>query len=265
MMTGCFLANRTTPLLRRAYTAMAVAVIGLGLALPSPASAQNLVQNGQFAITGGTASFSFGGYFDYGPGESLADWTYVPAGTGQNQGAAFDFANGSTSAYYNAGTSTILPSAITAPSGGNFIAMDANWGGATTSAGISQTISGLTSGASYTLSFAYALTQWQGYTGPNSLYWTAELGSSAKNTGTQTISTQGFSGWATATFTFIADNATETLTFLANGGTGQPPIALLANVSLTKAPEPMSLALFGTGIVALMGVARKRPAAARAV
>ena len=110
------------------------------------------------------------------------------------------------------------------------------------------------------LSFAYALTQWSGYgPAPDSVNFTAILGAASQSTPTVSIATTGgFSGWATATFSYVATSASETLQLLAAGGSGQPPLALIANVSLTKAPEPMSIALFGTGIAALAGVARKR-------
>ena len=113
----------------RAFSGLALAMVGLGFAAAPAASAQSLVSNGNFAITGGSTSFSFGGYYAYGgpSNESLAGWAYIPSGTGQQSGAAFDFVSGNTGAYYANATTTVLTSAIVAPGGTDFIAMDANF------------------------------------------------------------------------------------------------------------------------------------------
>jgi hypothetical protein len=257
---------------RTVFPLVAVILAGAALTVASSASAQNLVTNGTFAITGtynGTAtSFWFGGYSYWGGSESLSSWTFVPAGSG-NIGAGFDFVNGATAACYggsstctsgNNSIETILPQAISAPVGGNFIAIDANWSGNTQSSGVTQSISGLTAGTNYALTFSFALTKWSGYGGTSdSAAITAELGSAVQTTAPLTItSPTNFSGWVTETFTFAATSATETLALLASGGTGQPPLALIANVSLTKSPEPMSIAILATGILGLAIAARKR-------
>lgn len=253
---------------------VAVILAGAALTVASSASAQNLVTNGTFAITGtynGTAtSFWFGGYSYWGGSESLSSWTFVPAGSG-NIGAGFDFVNGATAACYggsstctsgNNSIETILPQAVTAPVGGNFIAVDANWSGNTQSSGVTQSVSGLTTGASYTLAFSFALTKWNGdSSASDSAAITAQLGSASQTTNALTItSPTSFSGWVTETFTFVATSATETLALLASGGSGQPPLALIANVSLTKSPEPMSIAILATGILGLAIASRKRRA-----
>jgi hypothetical protein len=58
--------------------------------------------------------------------------------------------------------------------------------------------------------------------------------------------------------TFVATSTSELLNFLAvspNGG--EPPVALLADVSLT-APEPGTLAVLSVGLLGLFTVVRLR-------
>ena len=89
----------------------------------------------------------------------------------------------------------------------------------------------------------------------------------AANNSTQTSSTfsiaaHGFSGWALQTMSFKATAATETLSFLAQGGTGgQPPFLVLGGPNLSLAPEPSTWALLAiAGVVGTGGwlVRRRR-------
>ncbi len=161
--------------------------------------------------------------------------------------------------------------------GGNFFASDSQYHPGV----LSQTISGLTAGDSYTLTFNYALGQQSGFTGANtSNYWRVLFGQSASekdfatgavlaNTSAQnaaglSIAQGGFSGWQTSTMTFTAQNATQVLSFLAQGSPGAPPFLLLDNVSLTAAvPEPTTWAML-LGGMGLMGFVARRRAAKRA-
>jgi hypothetical protein len=272
--------SAVSKLARGARDALAVAAVGSTLVVSAAFAGPppNLVTNGTFAITNpdpaapssGT-SFSFGGAAPYGgpgsPAESLAGWTFIGANSANTIGAGFDVVSGQTTAYWQGQTTTLFASGINAPNNANFVAIDANFGGAAQSSGISQSIStGLVIGQSYTLSFSYALAQWyaQG-SGPDTAAWTATLFGTSQTTPTLTVQTNGITSWATATFTFVANATSTTLQLLATPATGVPPLALVANVSLTKAPEPTGLALFGTGIAALMLVARKRRMTARTV
>ena len=73
------------------------------------------------------------------------------------------------------------------------------------------------------------------------------------------VAGKGFSGWMTETFDYVATSSTEVLSFLASGSpAGQPPFALLANVSMTQVPEPATWALMLTGLAALAGIVRGR-------
>jgi hypothetical protein len=225
------------------------------------ASAQtNLVQNGNFAVTGGTTSFQFGTYNGYAPSETLADWS----STGYN----FVFLPTSTSATSTYGTANLtLYSATTSPSnsfnnasptGGNFIGADADYG----TEPITQTINGLTPGKTYAVSFAWAAAQQTGYTGTTTEQWEVNLGSNAATTQDTAIVTNpstGFTGWMNQTFDFVATSSSEVLSFLANGSpAGVPPFALLANVSMTQVPEPASVLVMFTGLAGLIAAGWRR-------
>ena len=85
---------------------------------------------------------------------------------------------------------------------------------------------------------------------------------SVRANGGNSIAQGGTAPWTTQTAYFEATSATEFLSFLSLGGSGEPPMALLDNVSLYAAPEPSSLALLGTGIA--FGLIRRRRHLARA-
>jgi hypothetical protein len=221
----------------------------------------NLVQNGNFAISGGTTSFQFGlTGGGYSPTESLADWT----STGYN----FVFLPTSTVANGSSGTLTLWSPVSSpasgngftnaSPTGGNFVAADSDY----ETEAISQTITGLTVGKTYAVSFAWAGAQQEGpsYISPTTDQWSVTLGGSGtQSTPVLDVTGKGFSGWMTETFDYVATSSTEVLSFLASGTpAGQPPFALLANVSMTQVPEPASLMVMGTGLAGLLVLATRR-------
>lgn len=170
-----------------------------------------------------------------GSGGKLSLWSQTTGST--------TLANTFTNEYVNNGTTF------------NFIANDGDYSvGATT-----QTISGLTPGKQYTLSFAWAAAQQTGYSGTIAEDWTVSLGSQTFATPTITLASESFSGWSVSTFVFTASASSEVLSFLAYGSAQLPPFMLLADPTLTaQVPEPASITGLLSGIVGMLGLGRWR-------
>jgi hypothetical protein len=241
-----------------------LAALSVSLLLAGGAgAATNLVQNGGFSqSTHGAGELSYN--------TNVTDWSVLSAS--KDKSYDFLFTSGhqatTTGSLGNQGIVKLYGSIPNSPDGGNFIAVDPAY---QNDGPITQTIKGLVAGKDYTLSFDYAGAQQQGFSGKTTEGWTVDLGDDVAQT-TKILSdpSHGFTGWHTASFTFVADASTEVLSFLAKGGpTGaQPPFALLDGVSLTQVssgtPEPASWALmiigFG-GVGAAVRLRRKQAAA----
>jgi len=220
------------------------------------------IQNGDFSTYTGTA-----------PGElgynvNATGWTYTGYNLLYTPGSA-----DTTGAPNHFGDSTMLwgPSNGSAngltisPAGGNFVALDADpqipgYVGPGPSS-ISQTLSGLTPGQDYTVSFYYAGAQQEGadpisgvpYDEATSTSLQVNWGLNYRSTPVLNIAGKGFSGWKQASFTFTANRADETLKFLATGAPiGQPPMALLDGVTVTAASVPEAPVYIGA--VAALGL-----------
>ena len=129
---------------------------------------------------------------------------------------------------------------------------------------LSQTISGLTIGDRYTLTFDWAAGQQRGFSGVTTDFWQVAFGSQTQVTPTATNPSGGFTGWMSDTMTFVATGTTQSLSFTdigtcvtnptACGPTvaGGPPFSLLDSVSLTTGvPEPSTWAMMILGFVGL--------------
>ena len=221
-------------------------------------AAVNLVTDGEFLAT---SLSSPGGYLcnagSFGPCtfSNLTDWNSTcqsSCGDGATPASLlFPGTNGVAFNNYNG-----LYSASDAPLGGNTVAID---GDPVYRASIFQTVGGLTAGNKYTVTFQQAGAQQYGLSGATTEYWEVALGAGAQNSTTMNNASMGFTGWFSQSLTFTATAASEVLSFTSYGAPGgEPPIALLADVSLTAVPEPSTWALMVLGFAGLGFAAYRR-------
>lgn len=257
----------------RSKSLLAAALVApLALAFGATANAStNLVQNGSFENSSYSQSSQFGGTgssFAYG-GQGVNNWTgnagyeiWFKGGT-QNTtnalnywdsiqpGAGYgNFFRGLTNAIYPSETGPAYD-VVTSPDGGSFVAIDGDPEGP---GSISQTISGLQVGATYTLTFDWAAAQLINRNQSYNIELDVNFGGDIQHTAHLFEGPGDFSGWQTQKMYFVANSSTETLTFLSKGAPfGQPPVALLDGVSLTV-PEPATWAMMilGFGAIGLM-------------
>jgi PEP-CTERM motif len=247
------------------------------------AQAANLVNNGSFTMTTlpspgnlnppGASGAEIDSIYNYGG--DLTGWS----STGTNAFNILFFGNVTNAStvdpdtrFTNNGDAQHLNSNFNSlsPDGGNFMAMD---GDGSATGPLDQTITNLTIGKTYTLSFDWAGGELADRTGYDTIMLTGSFGGDAFGTSTyhNTASASdpgSFSGWMNATFTFKADATSEVLSFLAVGtpaGGNVPPFALLDGVSLTAVPEPSTWAMMFVGFAGLGYAALRRRRATPAV
>lgn len=230
----------------------------LTVGISAPAMAANLVTNGGFETNGGAGQLGFNtsaaGWSVTAPGASYA--FLFPAAPATTSGTSADNggANGEFGNVQLWGPGTGVNNGLTvSPNGGAFVAMD----GGFNQGPISQSISGLTVGAHYALTFDWAASQQAGFDGDTTQHLEVTLGSETFDTPTSDLPNHGFDGWHEMTFIFTATDATELLSFLAAGAPDVPPFMLVDGVSLSQVPEPASLAILGAGVLGL-GLQRLR-------
>jgi hypothetical protein len=141
------------------------------------------------------------------------------------------------------------------PDGDNFVAGD---GDPSYSAAFWQTITGLSVGGTYQLTFEQAAAQQGGTFGAATEEWQVSLGSQTQDSTLMFNPSGGFRPWNQQTMTFTATSTSEVLTFLALGRpSGLPPVSLLSDVSLVATPEPSAVFLT-LSTIALLGLAAIR-------
>jgi len=261
---------------------------GIAAVLSLPAFAGDLVTNGSFEDNFGAGQFnqtlpgSAGGQSAGAPGTTASGWTVSGTNSSYPEGYAFIFYNadsftttnsgvGPTSQYGNPGGPATLPlwgsSADGSPAGSYFYGVDSTF----QPSALSQAISGLTVGDTYTLTFDYAAAQQYLYDGNTTDQWVVTLGSQTIATTTIDLPSNGFSGWLTESVTFTYEGlgpSPNLLTFVDNGmggcdsnflncainnpgASGGPPFSLLDGVSLTAAPEPSTWTMMLAGFAGL--------------
>lgn len=258
-----FFKNYEKGILMRARTivlAMSLAVgSAIGPAFATPVT--NLVTNGDFsAVSGGlSSSTQFGTLATVAPQQFITGWTgnngyeiWYPSANA----AVTENANGQ----YSYTDKEKLWGASAPPSGpGTFIGLDGDQTNGF-QASIAQVLHGLTIGSTYQVSFDWAGAQMQSSSGATTESLAVSLGSQTHDLTALSNTSEGFTGWQTASPDFVASSTYETLRFLAVGSPfGLKPFSLLTNVSVTEvpakvsaqAPEPGSLALLGSGLIGL--------------
>ena len=221
----------------------------------------NLVANGDFSsftTYNSNPTAATGGQLGYNT--TATSWTSAAPNGSYNflftPGSA-DNGTGVTGQYGKVqlwGGSNGLDGAI--PGGGNFIGMD----GAYNVGPLSQTITGLTAGKAYTVSFYYAGAQQSGYDGATTEAFKVGFGSApVQETAVLSNVSHGFTGWKQESFTFVADGTSDVLSFLAVGTpNGVPPFSLLTDVSVSAVPEPSTVVLMGLGMLGVAVVRHRR-------
>ena len=230
----------------------------LAAAVGTGARAVPVIVNGDFETTSLTASAQMNT-------TNVSNWSttgynflFFP-GTATTTGAA----SVSYGQFYLGGT---LPSGASnnfpasSPTGGNFIAADGDF----SVAPITQTVTGLTVGIQYAVSFYWAAAQQKNYTGAQTEQWKVSLGSEQYATPIINNPQQGFTGWFKQSITYTATSTSEVLSFLAAGTpSGAPPFSLLDGVSIMAVAEPASWMTLVVAVLSIIGVAQLKRRSSR--
>ncbi len=167
---------------------------------------------------------------------------------------------GTTNVIFTAfnGNRGLASSLVNAPGGGNVVAID---GDPNFTSSISQTVTGLTVGDSYVLTFQQAAAQQNYSSGATTEQWQVTFGSKTDTSTLMHDASQSVVGWNGQSMFFIATSTSEVLTFLALGTPqAEPPVVLLADVALTDIPEPADFALLAAGVLGLVVLRHRRAA-----
>ncbi len=241
------------------------ALLAVGTA--GAANATDLIVNGGFESNTLNSSTTglYNTQFGNGYAQSVTGWTGSNVNNAYNLYFSKDPTSLSAASQYDSGQGTgsefLQGNASQFAGHGAFVALD---GDPTVQSYITQSVTGLVAGKSYTLSFDWGAGQVASRTGATTEQLLVSLGSQQQATSILSNASASFTGWNSVTMTFTATGTSETLEFLSAGTpTGLPPIAVLDNVSLSQnVPEPSTIGLMGAGLALLgyMGLRRRRSA-----
>jgi hypothetical protein len=258
------------------------AMIGLSAAallmLATTAQANNLVLNGSFSANSGGIGCKVGAV-----NGCVQDWSstgytflYTSSANAQNPGV-----DGVEMWGPSSGGGGSVNGFGASPDGGAFLALDGDY----ETGSVQQTITGLTPGQLYAVSFYWAAAQQEGFNGATIQAMNVCLGTTGEtynNTSNQPLSgatnassninctgsgastslidlsNHNFSGWEYVTVDLTANSTSDVLSFLGYGNVQEPPFALLDGVSMTPTPEPSTLPLLFTGLMGGLGILRSK-------
>jgi hypothetical protein len=235
---------------KKKLSAIGIYAVGVALLICSMAQA-NLVTNGNFNLYGGSAPKNDFVYVQ------PTDWT----GSGLYDFGVEVDAPGTADNVSDPGIPVYGPFPAHGPSGNNNNFIEAD-GDPSYSFSFNQTISGLTVGQNYTVSFNQAAGQQSGnLRGATTEQWQVSLGSDTQLSAVMNTPSQGVFPWESQTLTYTASSASEVLSFLAVGTpSGAPPMVFLDGVDMeASVPEPSALMLLaGVGTVIAIGRVGRR-------
>jgi len=245
-----------------------VSLIALAAAasIATPAAAQQYVTNGNFSSVGNSAAnsnaagnnFQVNATNQYG---SVTGWSTANSPSANPYNLLFHTPVATTQSavgqYQGTGREFLWALPSNNDGHGNFMALD---GDTTVNGNFFTTLTGLTVGSIYTLSFDWATGQIASRTGATTEGLTVTVGNLVLTLPQRDTPSQGATPWTTVTRNFTATGTSQVLNFLASGTpNGLPPVALLDNVSVTAAvPEPSTWALMLLGFGAVGVSLRKR-------
>ena len=263
----------------------------LVVASPAAQASVNLIQNGGFESTLGITTSNeilnaatLENWYSSDAGNGKYNYVYFPGHvTPSNPNGAYTNQDpGQNQCSEPFGTSSGIPGNVclwgpnnaatfpVSPVGGKFVALDAD---PQYRNPLTQTVSNLTIGDNYVLSFFWGGAQYSTRVGPTTENLQISFGGDTAVTPTISaypLLQSSFRLVRSYTKDFTATSTTQVLSFLADGTPlNEPPVVVLDGVSLTdtttmqnSTPEPGYFALMIVGLVGLVAVARRRSKAA---